>query len=164
MEILITPQFHEKHEFKFAALSKSIAYPVDPWFQLGGFPLTIGLIFALIAILVSAMGVLGLSLMVAQRRFKEIGIRKVLGATVSNIISLLSIDFIRLVLIGFALAIPISWYIMSKWLNDFAYKIDIGVGVFAIAASLVLVITIIITSWQSIKASLMNPVNSLKSE
>lgn len=120
--------------------------------------------FAGIGILISCMGLLGLTAFSAELRTKEIGIRKVLGATVSNIISLLSIDFIRLVLIGFALAIPISWYIMSKWLNDFAYKIDIGVGVFAIAASLVLVITIIITSWQSIKASLMNPVNSLKSE
>ena len=120
--------------------------------------------FAGIGILISCLGLFGLTAYSAELRTKEIGIRKVLGASVANIIQLLSIDFIRLVSIGFAIAIPISWYIMNKWLNDFAYRIEIGLSIFLICAVLVLVIVVITTSWQSLKAAWANPVDSLKSE
>ncbi len=120
--------------------------------------------FAFIAIIISSVGLLGLTAFSAERRTKEIGIRKVLGATVSNIVALLSKDFILLVLIGFAIAIPIAWYAMNQWLADFAYRIEIGPGIFAFAGGAALIIALLTVSWQSIKAAVANPVDSLRSE
>ena len=120
--------------------------------------------FAGIGILISCMGLLGLTAFSAELRTKEIGIRKVLGATVTNIVSLLSTDFLRLVAIGFTIAIPFSWYIMNKWLSDFSYRIDIGIGIFLLAGGAALLVSGLTTSWQSIKAATMNPVKSLKNE
>lgn len=120
--------------------------------------------FAGIGILISCMGLLGLTAFSAELRTKEIGIRKVLGATVTSIVSLLSTDFLRLVAIGFTIAIPFSWFIMNKWLSDFAYRIDIGIGVFLLAASAAFLVSGLTTSWQSIKAATKNPIKSLKNE
>lgn len=125
---------------------------------------TLSQYFAGIAILISCLGLFGLAAFTAERRQKEIGIRKVLGATMSNIVALLSKDFLKLVVMGFLIAIPIAWYAMNQWLADFAYRIEIGPGIFAIAGGAALLIAFATVSWQSVKAALMNPVNSLRSE
>ncbi|MEX0647312.1 MAG: FtsX-like permease family protein, partial [Balneolaceae bacterium] len=116
------------------------------------------------AIIIGCLGLFGLSAFTAERRTKEIGIRKVLGASVANIVALLSKDFIKLVVIGFVIAIPIAWYAMNQWLADFAYKIEIGAEIFALAGGAALIITLLTVSWQSVKAALRNPVDSLRSE
>lgn len=120
--------------------------------------------FTAIAIFIACLGLFGLAAFSAERRTKEIGIRKVLGATVSNIVALLSKDFILLVLTGFAIAIPIAWYAMNQWLSDFAYRIEIGPGIFALAGGAALIIALLTVSWQSIRAAVANPVDSLRSE
>lgn len=121
-------------------------------------------LFAGLAILIACLGLFGLAAYTAQRRTKEIGIRKVMGATVANIVGLLSKDFLKLVAIGFVIAVPIAWYAMNKWLADFAYRIDIGIGIFLLAGGLALLIALATVSWQSIRAALANPVDSLRSE
>ncbi|WP_332368012.1 ABC transporter permease [Spirosoma telluris] len=110
------------------------------------------------------MGLFGLATYTAQVRTREIGVRKVLGATVSGIIQLLAIDFIKLVIIAVFIAVPIAWWAMNQWLQDFAYKIDIHWWIFALAGLLALAIALLTISFQSIKAALMNPVRSLRSE
>ena len=122
------------------------------------------LIFALIAILVSAMGVLGLSLMVAQRRFKEIGIRKVNGATISEILVLLNTDFLKWIIIAFIFAVPIAYLGANKWLESFAYKIELNVWMFLLAGGITIITTILTISWNSYKAAKQNPVKSLRTE
>lgn len=122
------------------------------------------LIFAGLAILVALLGIFALTSFATERRIREIGIRKVLGATVMNIVSLLSKDFLKLTLIAFLLAIPIAWLIMNRWLQDFAYRIEIRWWVFAVAGGLALLITFLTTGLQSIRAATGNVVNSLKTE
>jgi putative ABC transport system permease protein len=121
-------------------------------------------IFAGLTIFVACLGLFGLATFTAEQRTKEIGIRKVLGADVTGLVSLLSKDFLKLVLIAFVIASPVAWYAMNKWLLDFAYRINISWTVFALAGIVVAVITVITVSYQSIKAALMNPVKSLKTE
>jgi putative ABC transport system permease protein len=120
--------------------------------------------FSCLAIFIACLGLLGLATYTAQQRTKEIGIRKVLGADVSNIVTLLSKDFIVLVLIAIIIATPVSWYVMNKWLEGFAYKIEIHPIVFVLAGCIALLIAVFTISFQAIKSALMNPVNSLKSE
>lgn len=119
---------------------------------------------AVIAILLSCMGLFSIALISIQQRTKEIGVRKVLGASVPSIISLLSKDFLKLVLIGIVIASPIAWWAMNKWLQDFAYKIDVEWWVFVLAGMLAVGIALVTVSLQSIRAALMNPVKSLRSE
>jgi putative ABC transport system permease protein len=121
-------------------------------------------IFAGLAILIACLGLFGLSTYTAEQRTKEIGIRKVLGASVPNIISLLSKDFIMLFILAILIATPSSWYIMNTWLNKFAYRIGIGIEIFLFAGIVALTVAITTISWQSIKAARRNPVNSLRSE
>lgn len=121
-------------------------------------------LFTLIAIIIACLGLYGLASFSAERRIKEIGIRKVLGATVTNIVGLLSIDFIKLVIIGFVIATPVAWYVMNQWLADFAYRIDLGAGIFLGAGGIAVFIALATISWQSIRAALANPVDSLRSE
>jgi len=121
-------------------------------------------IFAGLTIFVACLGLFGLATFTAEQRTKEIGIRKVLGANVTGLVSLLSIDFLKLVLIAFLIASPVAWYFMNKWLQDFAYRVNIGWTVFAVAALAVVIITLATVSYQSIKAALKNPVDSLKTE
>jgi len=116
------------------------------------------------AIFIACLGLLGLVAFTAQQRTKEIGMRKVLGATVANIVTLLSKDFLKLVIAGFILAVPITWYAMNQWLENFAYKIEIGPPVFLLSGLIALFIALATLSWQSIKAALANPVNSLRNE
>ena len=114
---------------------------------------------------ISCLGLFGLASFMAEQRTKEIGIRKVLGASIGNIWGLLSQDFVKLVIIACVVASPIAYYGMSKWLEDYKeYKINIGAGVFVAVLILALVITLLTVSYQAIKAALMNPVKSLKSE
>jgi putative ABC transport system permease protein len=122
------------------------------------------LIFALIAVFVCAMGVLGLSLMIAQKRFKEIGIRKVNGATISEILVLLNTDFLKWVILAFIFATPIAYLTANKWLEGFAYKIDLGLWIFPLAGGIIALITILTVSWHSFKAAKQNPIESLRAE
>jgi len=117
-----------------------------------------------LAILISCLGLFGLALFMAEQRTKEIGIRKVLGATASNIVRLLSSDFIKLVMLGFVIASPVAWYAASQWLQSYAYRIDIGPKPFLLAGVAAFVIALATVSWQSVRAALENPVNSLRSE
>lgn len=121
-------------------------------------------LFAGLAIFIACLGLLGLSAFVTERRTKEIGIRKVLGATVVNITALLSTDFIKLVLIAIVLASPVAWLTMNKWLQNFAYRIEIGWWVFALAGGVALGIALFTVSIQSIRAAFANPVDSLRYE
>lgn len=121
-------------------------------------------IFAVVAILISCMGLFGLATYTAQVKIKEVGIRKVLGASVTNVVTLLSRDFIRLVLMAIVIATPLAWYAMNRWLQDFAYSVSIEWWMFALAGVLALVIALLTVSFQSVKAALMNPVKSLRSE
>jgi putative ABC transport system permease protein len=120
--------------------------------------------FAVLAIIIACLGLFALSAFMAEQRSKEIGIRKVLGATVSNITALLSYDFVKLVLIAILIASPIAWYGMNKWLQDFAYRIPISWWIFVLSGLLAIAIALFTVSFQSVKAALMNPVKSLKSE
>jgi len=120
--------------------------------------------FATIAILIACLGLFGLSAFSAEQRTKEIGVRKVLGASVSSIVSLLSKDFLKPVLVAIVIASPVGWYAINFWLQDFAYKVEVKLWVFVIAGLLSLAIAIATVSLQSIKAALMNPVKSLKTE
>lgn len=120
--------------------------------------------FSGLAILISCLGLFGLATFTAQRRRKEISIRKVVGASVGNVTYLLSKEFFRLVLIAVCVAFPLAWWIMNKWLDNFVYRIDIGADVFLIAGASIILITIVTVSSQAVKAALANPVKSLRSE
>ncbi|MHA4742382.1 ABC transporter permease [Dyadobacter sp. MSC1_007] len=120
--------------------------------------------FTVISILISCLGLFGLATFAAQQRIKEIGVRKVLGASVASIVTLLSGDFVKLIIISFVIATPLTWYLMDQWLQDFAYKIDIQWWMFAGAGALAITIALITVSTQAIKAAFTNPVKSLKSE
>jgi putative ABC transport system permease protein len=120
--------------------------------------------FALLAILIACLGLFGLATYMAEQRTKEIGIRKVLGASVQGLIRLLSVDFLVLVLISFVFAAPAAWYFMNQWLQDFAYRIDITWWVFAVAGLLAIVIALVTVGFQAVKAALANPVKSLRTE
>lgn len=120
--------------------------------------------FSVLAVIIACLGLLGLSAYSVERRTKEIGIRKVLGAGVPSILGLVSAEFLKLILLSFILAIPLAYIGMNLWLREFAYRTDIGVEIFIRAGLGTLIIALITVSWQSIKAALMNPVNSLRSE
>lgn len=121
-------------------------------------------IFAGIAILLACLGLFGLSSYAAQQRMKEIGIRKILGASISNIVTILSKDFITLAFIATLIAFPFAWWVGSKWLQDFTYRVEISWWIFVIAGSLSVLIALLTVSIQAIKAAISNPVKSLRSE
>jgi putative ABC transport system permease protein len=110
------------------------------------------------------LGLFGLAAFTAQKRRKEIGVRKVIGASVTHITSMLSKDFLRLVVIALCIAFPVSWWLMHSWLQGFAYRIHIGAGVFLLAGISIILITLFTISYQSIKAAIANPVKSLRTE
>lgn len=120
--------------------------------------------FTVIAILISCLGLFGLATFSAEQRTKEIGVRKVLGASVGNVVGLLSKEFLKLVFIAVVIASPITWLVMNKWLQDFAYRTNISWTVFVITALLAGGIALFTISFQSIKAALANPVKSLRTE
>lgn len=120
--------------------------------------------FACISIAVACLGLLGLAMYTAERRTKEIGIRKVLGASVENIVTMLSKDLLKLVIVASVIAFPVAWYAMSTWLQNFAYPTDMNWWIFGMAALITMIIALATVSFQSIKAAIRNPVNSLRSE
>jgi len=122
------------------------------------------IIFSCFSIFVACLGLFGLSVFIAAERTKEIGIRKVLGASIGKIILLLSKEFIAWIIIANIVAWPFAWFIMNKWLQNFAYRVDIGIWIFILSASLALIIALITVSYQSIKAAVANPVESLRYE
>jgi putative ABC transport system permease protein len=121
-------------------------------------------IFSLLAVFIACLGLFGLAAFLTEQRTKEIGIRKILGASVTGLVALLSRDFLRLVLIALLIASPLAWYLMNGWLEDFAYRIDIQWWVFVLAGLLAVGIAFLTVSFQSIKAAMANPVDSLRSE
>ena len=121
-------------------------------------------IFTSIAIVLSCLGLYGLSIFTAERKVKEIGIRKVFGANVSQIVRILSFDFIKLVLIAIAIAIPVGYYAMKAWLENFAYKIEMDATVFILAGSLAVAIAGLTIGYEALKAALKNPVDSIRNE
>lgn len=124
----------------------------------------IALIFSVLAIFIACLGLFGLATFIAEQRTKEIGVRKVLGASVPDLVSMLSKDFLKLVAIASLIAFPVAWWAMNKWLQDFAYRISIEWWVFLLAAFIALLIALITVSFQAIKAALANPVKSIRTE
>jgi putative ABC transport system permease protein len=124
----------------------------------------ISITFAMLAILIACLGLFGLVTYAAEQRIREIGIRKVLGASVSNIAGMLSTDFLKLVIISAVIAFPLAWWTMNKWLQGFAYRVSINWWVFVIAGVLALLIALITVSVKAIKAAIANPVKSLRTE
>jgi len=120
--------------------------------------------FAGIAVSIACLGVYGLILFVVQRKVKEIGVRKVLGATIAGILKLIYMDFVWLILVGFVVAVPVSYYLLNKWLTNFIYHISINYVTYAISLGLVLIITTATIGYHALKASLANPVKSLRTE
>lgn len=185
--IQIYPQVQVKVAVKLrtADMQKTLAYITDTWNKFSpGYPVdyqfmdetysamykseqklgTLIWIFTLMAIFIGCMGLFGLAAFTAEQRVKEIGVRKVLGASVFNITALLSVRFVWLVIISSVIAFPIAWWAMNKWLQDFSYRISIEWWIFLVAALAALVIALITVSIQSVKAAIANPVKSLRTE
>jgi putative ABC transport system permease protein len=120
--------------------------------------------FSFLAICIAGLGLFGLVAFAAEQRTKEVGIRKVLGASASSVVTLLSKDFVKLILLGNFIAWPAAFFVMNKWLENFAYRIDLGWWMFALAGGLALVIALLTISTQAIRAALANPVNALRHE
>ena len=120
--------------------------------------------FTVIAMIISCLGLYGLSTYMAERRFKEIGVRKVMGASVNEIMTMMSSEFVRLVLVAFIVAVPVSLYGIHQWLENFAYKTPVSVSIFILAGVGALLISVITVSFQSFKAASINPVKSLRTE
>ncbi len=118
----------------------------------------------MLAIIIASLGLFGLSAFVIEQRTKEIGIRKVLGASVQNVLLLVSKEFLLLVGIAFLISVPVTWWAMNTWLQDFAYRIHISAWVFAIAGISAILIALLTISFQAIKAAIANPVKSLRTE
>lgn len=147
-------------EFKGSFINEN----VDRWFNKEERLSQIFSLAAGIAIMLSCMGLFAVALMIIEQRTKEIGVRKVLGASISSIVNLISVDFLKMVGIAFVIATPVAYYAMQKWLQDFANRTDLNWWIFALAGLLLVVIALLTVSYQSIRAALMNPVKSLKTE
>jgi putative ABC transport system permease protein len=146
--------------FETALLSDSVAKQYEEDSRTS----TILSIATTLAILISCLGLYGLSIYVAERRVKEIGIRKVMGASVTGIVALLTREFVKLVIIAFVIAVPLGYYAMNKWLTGFAYKIELDILVFVLAGIISLLIAWLTISFESVKAAVSNPVKSLRNE
>nr|WP_294948178.1 FtsX-like permease family protein [uncultured Mucilaginibacter sp.] len=120
--------------------------------------------FAFVAVIIASLGLFGLAAFSIRQRVKEIGIRKVLGASSGTITGMLSVEFLKLVGIAIVVSVPVTWYAMHKWLQDFAYRIDISWWVFVLAGFIAILVAFVTVSFQSVKAALANPVKSLRSE
>ena len=146
--------------FQYRFLSDDVQLQYEEEITLAGIINT----FALVAVFISCLGLFGLAAFSAEQRTKEIGVRKVLGASVTGIVRLLSADFIRLVLVGFAIATPIAWWAMHRWLESYAYKVPLSWWMFALAGVLALAIALVTVSFQALRAARANPVKSLRAE
>jgi len=153
-------QFENVYPFDYFFLDEQL----DKFYKSDTQLLSVLGIFAVIAICIACMGLFGLSMFTTRQRTKEIGIRKVLGASIPGVTVLLSKDFIKLVLLAAIIAFPIAWLLMNEWLEDFAYRVEITWWMFAVAGIGTLLIALITVSFQAIKAALTNPVKSLRTE
>jgi putative ABC transport system permease protein len=156
----ILQKIDQEHLFEYNFLDKQwdLFYREDQKRQ------TIFIGIAIMTILIACLGLFGLATYAAEQRKKEIGIRKVLGATVTSIVNMLSKDFLKLVLIAAIIAFPVAWLAMNSWLNDFAYRINLGWWVFVLAGVLAMVFAFITVSFQAVKAANANPVKNLRTE
>jgi putative ABC transport system permease protein len=152
--------FSVERPFQYSFLDETFSklYKAEDRFQ------KVFISLVIISILIACLGLLGLATFTAQQRVKEIGIRKVLGASVASVVGLLSKDFLKLVIIALVVAIPIAWYAMNRWLEDFSYRIDIGWWVFVVAGVLAVLIALITVSFQAIRSAMANPVKNLRTE
>lgn len=146
--------------FNYSFMDESFNNTYDAEQRLG----SIFMVFTILSILIACLGLFGLAAFNAEKRIKEVGIRKVMGASVSQISYKLSIDFLKLVIISIVIALPLGWFVMNRWLEDFSYRVEMGWWVFVSAILLALTIAIVTVSYQAIKAALANPVKSLRSE
>ncbi|HEX6179997.1 MAG TPA: FtsX-like permease family protein, partial [Chitinophagaceae bacterium] len=121
-------------------------------------------VFTLLSIFIACLGLFGLAAYTAERRVKEIGVRKLLGASVNSLVALLSKDFVKLVIVSAFIAFPIAGWVMNAWLRDFAYRIEIGWWIFVVAGVCALIIAVATVSFQAIKAATANPAKSLRTE
>ncbi|HTI10076.1 MAG TPA: ABC transporter permease [Puia sp.] len=153
-------QYNPQYPFEMIFTDESFAKKFQEEKRIG----QLAVLFAGLTIFISCLGLFGLATYMAENRIKEIGVRKVLGASVAGITTLLAKDFIKLVLAAFVIASPIAWYAMDKWLQGFGYRINIGWEVFALSGGLAVLIAILTVSYQSIRAAVANPVKSLRSE
>jgi len=156
----ISQQLNPAYPFSYNFLDKDLDNLYKGEQQMGN----IFNFFAILAIFISCLGLYGLSAFMAEQRTKEIGVRKVLGASVFSIVYLLSGKFTRLIIFAMAIAIPVSWWAIDKWLQGFAYRINISWIIFLIACATALFIALLTISYESIKAAVANPVKSLRSE
>jgi putative ABC transport system permease protein len=150
----------EEKTFEFTFLDEQLNQQYENYQNFGIIIQT----FTFIAILISCLGVYGLVLFVVQRKVKEIGVRKVLGASLPGILQLIYKDFIWLLLLGFVLAAPLSYYFILQWLENFSYRTNIDLVTYGVSFVLVFLIVTVTIAYQAVKASLANPVNSLRSE
>jgi ABC-type antimicrobial peptide transport system permease subunit len=156
----ISEQLNPAYPFKYDFLDQDLASMYKGEQQMG----SIFNLFALLAIFISCLGLYGLSAFMAEQRTKEIGVRKVLGASVFNVVYLLSTGITRLILVAIAIAIPLSWYAVDSWLASFAYHISVGWVVFVVASLAALLIAWLTVSYESIKVAIVNPIKSLRTE
>jgi ABC-type antimicrobial peptide transport system permease subunit len=156
----ISEQLNPAYPFKYDFLDQDLANMYKGEQQMG----SIFNLFALLAIFISCLGLYGLSAFMAEQRTKEIGVRKVLGASVFNLVYLLSTGITRLILIAIAIAIPLSWYAVDSWLASFAYHISVGWVVFFTASLIALIIAWLTVSYESVKIAIVNPIKSLRTE
>ena len=152
--------FTENTPFEYSFLDRNIEQQYTSEQHLG----KIFMIFSLFAIFIASLGLLGLTAYITEQRTKEIGIRKVLGASIPEILLLLSKEFTKWVIIGNIIAWPIAYFIITKWLQNFAYKTNIGIWIFLISGIIAFLIALITISTQTIKAASSNPVKSLRYE
>jgi putative ABC transport system permease protein len=124
----------------------------------------VAIAFAIIAVIIACLGLFGLATYMAEQRTKEIGVRKVLGATVNNIVMMLSRDFLILIMLASVLAFPVAWWAMYKWLQDFQYRINVGWWIFIVSGLMAMLVALLTISFQAIKAAIANPVKSLRNE
>ena len=153
-------KFNPRHLFDYLFADENFKQQYHSEMQVG----TLANIAAFLAIFISCMGLFGLSMFMAEQRTKEIGIRKVIGASVSRIVAMLSKDFLLLVGIAFVIASPIAWWAMNNWLRSFAYRTPVSWWLFPLAGFAALLIALVTISFQAIKAAIANPVKSLRSE
>ena len=156
----ICQQLNPAYPFDYAFLDEDLANLYKGEQRIG----SLFNVFAILAIFISCLGLYGLSAFIAEQRTKEIGVRKILGASVFNIVYLLSGNFTRVILIAIIIALPISWYAVHQWLQGFAFHIEIGWGIFVLGALAALIVAWCTVSYESIKSAVSNPVNSLRSE
>lgn len=153
-------KYNPDYPFEYHLVNEEYAEKFDDERRIG----TLAGLFAALTVFISCLGLFGLATYMAENRVKEIGVRKVLGASVSGLVTLLSADFLKLVLISFVVAAPIAWYAMYSWLKDYPYRVSIEWWVFVMAAVLSIGIALLTVSYQAIKAALSNPAKSLRSE